>query len=171
MKALLTIPALILLTGCASSGEYRDYLTAQHAANELAMKEQKPLFRLTAQDGQAITGLKSIEIYTPQAPTQIQQARPSEWAGVIGQGLSVVGALGGVYLGGQAATNLADSVGRSSGQGFQYVNPTPIVAPATQVVRPEVVQPVVVTTPAPEVVQIPTQVIDQPVIVPVAGGF
>jgi len=169
MKTIATAALAMTLAACSTSGEYRDYLAAQHAANELAAKEQKPLVRILAQDGQPITGLKSVEVFMPQAPAQIQQARPSEWAGVIGQGLSVVGALGGVYLGGQAATNLADSVGRSSGQGFQYVNPTPIVAPATQVVRPEVVQPVVVTTPAPEVVQIPTQVIDQPTLVP--GGL
>ena len=164
MHALIIATAALTVAGCSTSGDYRDYLTAQYEASKLAA-QQPPLFRLVAQEGQAISGLKSIEVFTPAAPAQIQQARPSEWAGVLGQGLSVVGALGGVYLGGEAAQGLAHVVGQSAGQGYQYINPTPVIAPKTTVVRPEVVQP-----PPAQVIQVPTQVIEQPTVVTVPGG-
>lgn len=171
MKILFAIPAVLALTGCASSGEYRDYLTAQHAVNELSVKEQKPLVRIEAQPGQQITGLAKIEVYAPQAVATVQQSRPNEWAGVANTALGITGTALGIKLGGDAAIGLAGAVGKGANHGYQFVNPTPVVAPEVQVVRPEVVQPVVVTTPAPEVVRIPTQVIDRPTVVPVAGGF
>lgn len=171
MKQATTLLAALLLTGCASSGEYRDYLTAQHAANELAVKEQKPLVRIRAQPGQQITGLAEVEVYAPQAPVQIQQARPNEWAGVANTALGITGTALGITLGGDAAIGLAGAVGKAANHGYEYVNPTPVIAPATQVVRPEVIQAPAPVVVRPDVIQIPTQVIDQPVVVPVAGGF
>ena len=119
MRIILMMLALVL-AGCAST-DFRDYLTAQHAANELAMKEQKPLFRLTAQDGQSITGLKSIEVFTPQAPAQIQQARPNEWAGVLNNAISVAGGVGQVIATGRAAVGIADSVGKAATAGYGFI--------------------------------------------------
>ena len=128
MKLLILAGALAVLTGCASTSNYDAYLSAQSAANKLAVSEQKPLVRLTAQPGQAITGLAGLEVYMPGTAPTIQQARPNEWAGVVGQGLSVVGTVLGIKYTGQAAIGLADSVGRSGTAGYAHIQ-----APAANV--------------------------------------
>ena len=119
MKYLLMMLALVL-AGCAST-EYRDYLTAAHEGHKLALQAQKPLVEIEAQEGQTITGLKAVRVYTPVAAPQVQQARPSEWAGVMNNALGVVGSLGGVYLGGKAAEGLANAVGGAATAGYQYI--------------------------------------------------
>ena len=126
MKTAIVI-GVVALTGCAS-GNYGEYVKAQSDANRLAVESQKPMVRLTAQPGQPITGLASLEVYAPTAAPVIQQSRPNEWAGVLGQGISVVGSVLGIKYAGEAATSLADSVGRSSNAGYQYIQ-----APAANV--------------------------------------
>ena len=120
MKALLSVVLVSLLTGCAS-GDYERYVSAQSEANRQAMEGQKPLLRLVAQPGQAITGLASLEVYAPTQTTVIQQSRPNEWAGVVGQGISVLGTVAGIKAAGDAASNLAESVGKYSTTGYQYI--------------------------------------------------
>lgn len=119
MKTIIVL-LVALLTGCAS-GDYGEYVKAQSDANRLAVESQKPMVRLTAQPGQPITGLASLEVYAPTSAPVIQQSRPNEWAGVLGQGISVVGSVLGIKYAGEAATSLADSVGRSSNAGYQYI--------------------------------------------------
>lgn len=122
MKNLaITLLITIFLAGCTASGDYKQYLQAQGDANRVATESQKPLVRLTAQPGQAITGLSSLEVFMPTVMPVVQQARPSEWAGVLGQGISVLGSVAGIHAAGQAAVGLADSVGRAGTTGYQYV--------------------------------------------------
>ena len=108
MKTLIMvcgIAALLMLNGCASS-DYGEYVKAQSDANRLAVESQKPMVRITAQPGQPITGLASLEAYAPTAAPVIQQSRPNEWAGVLGHGIgvagSVLGICGGLLAGGRA---------------------------------------------------------------------
>lgn len=197
MKTLILMVMLaVALVGCATDKEYPDYLAAQSAANDKAAADQKPLVRLTAQPGQNITGLASLEVYTPSAAPVIQQARPSEWAGVVQTALGVTGTVLGIRAAGQAAAGLADSVGRAGTAGYQYIQ-----APAANVTTtstigansgansgnsgriagtamtdatsvPTVVNatpPVVVTQPAPTVVIQPAPVIVPPCVVAASG--
>ena len=102
---VIAIAIALSLAGCATSDGYQRYLQAQSAA----IKAQKPMLRITAEKGQAITGLASIEVYGPGM--SIQQERPSEWAAVATSALQVVGVVGGIVAAGQASANLVDSVG------------------------------------------------------------
>jgi hypothetical protein len=56
----------MMVAGCASSysKNYRAYLAAEGAK---PAPEKKPLLKITAQEGQPITGLASIEVYAPDA--------------------------------------------------------------------------------------------------------
>lgn len=130
MKYLLMFVALFL-AGCASDKEYGAYIAAQQEANRQAAADQKPLVRLTAQPGQTITGLASLEVYTPTAAPVIQQARPNEWVGVINTGLAVTGTVLGIHAGGIAAGRLADSVGRAGTAGYAHVQAPGSVATTT----------------------------------------
>ncbi len=180
MRILLL--GIVALAGCATTTDPA-YLQAQLDAQKLAAAEQKPLVRLTAHAGQQISGLASFEVYMPtQAPT-IQQSRPNEWAGVVSQGLGVIGTLGGIYYAGKAAVGLADSVGSSNatiagriqapgavtttniGQGAY----SPATATTTSTATPTVVNqpaPLVITQPQPLVITQPQPLIVNPVIVP-----
>lgn len=165
-KVLILLP---FLAACASSPEYESYLKAQHEANRHAAENQKPLVRLTAQPGQQITGLQSLEVYTPAAAPVIQQQRPNEWAAVVGQGLGVISSIGGLAVGGKAAIGLAREVRQAGTAGYPFVQapgtvttttidtthaptvvtaPDPVIVtqPPVQVVNPVVVRPEVVTT-------------------------
>lgn len=63
MKTIIVL-LVALLTGCASR-DYGEYVKAQSDANRLAVESQKPMVRITAQPGQPITGLASLEVYAP----------------------------------------------------------------------------------------------------------
>lgn len=122
MRTLIIIlTAAAALAGCATSGDYKAYVDAQAAAQRLAVEAQKPIVRITAQPGQPITGLQSVEVYAPAVAPVVQQARPSEWAGVLGQGLAVTGTVLGIQAAGRAAIGLSDSVGRAGAAGYQYI--------------------------------------------------
>lgn len=110
MKLILTTIAAITLTGCASN---KEFLQAQLDAQKVASESQKPLVEITAQPGQQITGLAGIKVYMPTQAPQIKQ-HVNEWASVVGQGLSVVGTLGGIKFAGDAAIGLSDSIGRNN---------------------------------------------------------
>lgn len=155
--ALLSILVIsTMMTGCASTESYGRYLQAQSAA----IKSQKPMLRITAQPGQPITGLASIEVYGPGM--SIQQERPSEWAAVASSGLNVLGVVGGIVAAGQASQDLVNAVG---GLGISssvintdnrtydthaITNSNNATAKPTVVYQPA---PVVITQPQPLVVQ------------------
>ena len=122
MKALvLLLP--VILTGCATSEDYRAYLAAQEGANLRAYAERKPLVEIEAVPGQQITGLKAMRVYLPEQPQKIEQARPSEWAGIAGQALSIVGMWGGIYYSGKNAVDIANAVGSAATRGYGFVQP------------------------------------------------
>lgn len=180
MKNIIAALVALSLFGCASDKEYAAYLTAQSEANRQAAADQKPLVRITAQPGQAITGLQSLEVFTPTSAPIIQQARPSEWAGVAQTALGVTGTVLGIHAGGIAAGRIADSVGRAGATGYQYIQAPGATTTTTSTIgdnsganssnsgkiagatltdatsTPTVVNatpPVIVTQPAPVVVQ------------------
>lgn len=94
-----------LMLGCSTPGAYQSYLQA-HAA---AVKNQRPTLEIIAQEGQAITGLKSIRVYGPGiAP---QQEKDNEWAKVVSSGINVVGVVGGIVAAGRASEDLVNAVG------------------------------------------------------------
>ena len=108
MIAVLIILAICLtslFTGCASTESYGRYLSAQSAA----IKAQKPMLEILAQEGQAITGLKAIRVYGPGMT--VQQEKDNEWARVVTSGLQVVGVVGGIVAAGNASENLVNAVG------------------------------------------------------------
>lgn len=187
MKTALALLAAIALAGCASDKDYQTYIAAQQAANTQAAQDQKPLVRLTAQPGQTITGLASLEVFTPQAAPVIQQAQQSGWIGVAHAAVSGSAMVLGGYVAGQAAVGLADSVGRAGTAGYAHVQapgavttntmtgstgtlgsgsydathaPTVVVQPApAQIPAGDVT---VVTQPPPVVVTQPAPIIVQP---------
>lgn len=161
MKLLLLF-AMALLAGCATDGDYRDYLTAQHRAIEMSLAQQKPLVELVAQPGQQITGLQALRVYAPAEVPVVQQARPNEWAAVVERAIGVGGTVLGLKISTDGSRDLVGAVGVAVGQGYQYINPTPVVAPDPIVVRPEVVPAPAPVVVQPEVVQVPTQVITVP---------
>lgn len=121
LKLCGVLAVLGVMTGCSTTGDYKAYLQAQAEANRQAAEGQKPLVELTAQPGQAITGLASLKVYTPTAAPVIQQSRPNEWAGVVGQGLAITGTVLGIQAAGKAAIGLADSVGKAGTAGYQFI--------------------------------------------------
>lgn len=163
--SIIAALTVFVLTGCASPEAYRNYLSAQSAA----IKAQKPMLRIVAQEGVPITGLASIEVYGPGM--SIQQERPSEWAAVATSGLQVLGVVGGIVAAGNASESLVQAVG-GLGISSNVVNtdnrtfdthaisdsynatatPTVVTAPA----------PVVVTQPAPVIVQQPQPIVVMP---------
>lgn len=191
---LLSSVLFALSAGCAST-DYGAYLKAQSEAQANALAAQKPLVRITAQPGQPITGLASIEVYTPAQAPVIQQSRPSEWAGVANTALSVAGTVWGIRAAGDAASSLADAVGRHSTAGYPYIQapqsiggdgvigggsyqtldtthaPTVVDQPAPVIVtQPDPVivtppDPVIVTQPDPVVVTQPSPLVVDPVVV------
>jgi hypothetical protein len=170
MKRILII--LPFLAACATSSEYTAYLQAQQEANRQAAETQKPLVRLTAQPGQQITGLQSLEVYTPTAAPVIQQQRPNEWAAVVQSGLGVVGTLGGVALGGKAAIGMAREIKEAGTAGYSFVQAPGTVTTTTTTIdtthAPTVVtapDPVIVTQPAPVIVTTPDPVVVRPEVV------
>lgn len=191
MLRALSIVALSALTGCAASSDYKQYLNAQSHAHRLSIETQKPLVRLTAHAGQQISGLASLEVYMPATAPVLQQARPNEWAAVIGQGLSIAGTVGGLYFGGRASADLARAVGASSTAGYQWIQaPAATVTTSTTVgansgsnsgnsgriaagdISDSTHTPTVVRQPPPVVVQQPAPIIvtqPAPVIVPAAA--
>ena len=120
MKTALLLVSFVI-AGCASSPDYDSYLKAQTEANRQAQESQKPLVRLTAQPGQQITGLQSLEVFAPTSMPVIQQARPNEWAAVVGQGLGVLGTVGSIYYGGKAAASLASEVRQAGTAGYAHI--------------------------------------------------
>jgi hypothetical protein len=166
MKRILLI--LPFLAACATSPEYTSYLQAQQEANKQAIEHQKPLVRLTAHPGQTITGLQSLEVYTPTAAPVFQQSRPNEWAAVVQTGLGVVGTLGGIKLGGDAAIGLAGEMRKGASYGYDYMQ-NPLTQPAPLVVTQPA--PTIVTQPAPTIVTAPSAQVVNPVVVqPVVVG-
>lgn len=179
MKTILVILTALVLAGCASSGgEYRDYLTASHKGHELALTQQKPLVRIEAMPGQSITGLKSVEVFTPVQAPVVQQARPSEWAGVLNNAVGVAGTVLGIHYAGRAAIGLADSVGSAANVGYAHVQaPGAVTTTSTSIgdnsgansgnsgriaggdVIDSTHAPTVVTQPAPIVIEQPAPVI------------
>jgi hypothetical protein len=116
----LLIPVSCFLAGCASA-DYEAYLAAQTAAIREAQAAQKPLFELESEPGQVITGLRAVRVYMPVQAPVLQQSRPSEWAGVLGQGLAIGGTVLGIKYAGEAAANLAREVGGAASAGYPYI--------------------------------------------------
>lgn len=160
MRQILIVLIIALsLTACASApSNEASFYDAQRAWAE---RVQMPLVELTAQPGQDITGLQSLRVYAPPGGGQaqvVQQYRaPQHPAWGIAADALRIGLP--IYLGGRAAVDLADTVGRRVGE----------VARDVTVVEPPA--PVIVPGPDPVIVEQPAPIIVDPVIVqPEAQG-
>lgn len=129
MKKLLP---LLLLAGCASP-DYAKYVEAQQ--EYLRANPSKPLLVIEAHDGQAITGLKRLEINAPsqQGAAQIATPQPNPALQIVGQALGIIGTVGGVIAGGKAAQGLARAVGESATVGYSHVQAPAVVVPQANV--------------------------------------
>lgn len=129
MKSLLLLP--VFLVGCANT-DYTKYLDAQ--AEFARANPARPLLVIEAHEGQQITGLKRLEINTPQVgqgAANIQAPQPNQWLGIVGQALGIVGTVGGVVAGGKAAQGLARAVGDAATVGYSHVQAPTVVVPPT----------------------------------------
>lgn len=129
MKIIVALLAsMFLIVGCASNKvdpNYQAYLKAQEAQVSVH-KQEIQILRIKAKEGQQIT-LGGVEEFTVSMPAPaaapVQQAvqQPSQWAGVLSQGLGVAGTVLGIKYVGQAAVNLSNSVGTAANHGYQFV--------------------------------------------------
>ena len=114
--ALMILAALAAASGCASTEEKQAFMDAQLRALEM----QKPLLYLKAKPGESIElkGVEELAVYAPLGGGNgggLVQQHKSEWAPVAREGLGLLGMLGGIYYGGEAAVRLADVVGKNAG--------------------------------------------------------
>lgn len=111
--AILSIFTLLLpvLPGCATMEEKKAY----YDANVQMAKLQKPLFLMRAKAGQNIElkGVEEIAIYAPGEKGVTQYRDESIAAARDAAG--VIGAIAGIYVGGEAAVRLVDAAGRAAG--------------------------------------------------------
>lgn len=117
MKRVALCLAVILLAlagaGCASDAQIQAY----YDANATARMEQRPVLEIVARQGEDIsfTGVEVVRVYG--RPDNVPQHRDYTAERAIGLGHSAIGAagaLGTVWVGGQVAVDLADTVGRTS---------------------------------------------------------
>ena len=117
MKRFFPFLLLVLFfaQGCATFEEKKLFYENQATA----LREQKPIFRITGIPGQNIvmSGVQSIEAYVPSGAGNIPQF-VDPWAGVVKEGITGAAMLGGIYLGGQAAIGLVGEVGKVAGHNW-----------------------------------------------------
>ena len=75
LTAILLI-CMVALAGCAGSYS-KDYAIYAKAEALRPLPEKKPLFKMTAQEGQPITGLASLEVYAPDGADALAANRIS----------------------------------------------------------------------------------------------
>tara|TARA_R110002110_G_scaffold415835_1_gene657207 strand:+ start:26961 stop:27494 length:534 start_codon:yes stop_codon:yes gene_type:complete len=164
MKSILIAVAIAMaVTACASNP------SAEQAYYQAAAAEQgRPLVELVAEPGQAITGLQSLRVYAPQTGGGVRQYQ-KQYHPAWGIAASAVQIGLPIYLGGKAAVDLADSVGKHVGAVARDVvvveQPDPTIV---QTPDPVIVQqpgPVIVQQPPPLVVDQPPPIIVDPVVI------
>ena len=165
-RKFIVLCGVVLLSACAATPDYTNYIKAQTEANRQAQESQKPLVRLVAQPGMAITGLQSVEVYAPTQAPVIQQAKANEWAAVAQTGLGIIGTLGGIKLGGEAMVDMASQVRQAGTVGYSHINQAgPTYTYTNSYNTDSTHTPTVVNQPAPVVVTQPAPVIVDPVVV------
>lgn len=169
---LILLAAIALIVGCANNP------SAEQAYYQAAAAEQgRPLVELIAEPGQAITGLQSLRVYAPQTGGGVRQYQ-KQYHPAWGIAASAVQIGLPIYLGGKAAVDLADSVGRSVGAVARDVvvveQPAPTIVDPVIVEQPPANPPIVVGPPDPIIIEQPAPIVipppdpifvDQPVFV------
>ena len=109
--AFIVLVCLALAAGCASMEEKKAY----YDANVQMAKLQKPLFLMKAKPGQHIE-LKGVEELAIYAPGQkgVEQYK-DEAIQAARDAAGVIGAIAGIYVGGEAAVRLVDAAGKAAG--------------------------------------------------------
>jgi hypothetical protein len=168
--ALLFVALLLVLTvsqtGCTSNGMKAEVMGANiEIAKARTAAASKPILDATIPTP---NGVMRIVVHAPQSPTNSQVAIPEDpmWR-VLDRGMGVLGTAAGIYLGGEAATNIVRGTSAGIVDALR-VQPAPTVVeqPAPIVTTPTVVEqppPLVVTAPDPIVVTQPAPVIVNPV--------
>ena len=155
MKLAILLAALTL-AGCATTADVdmaRAHYEAQSRANE------RPIMHLKARDGEdmVLVGVDELTVYGGRAEVAAYQKQHHPAWSILGDALR----LGlPIYLGGRAAVDLADTVGRRVGDVARDVTvveqPAPVQQPA----------PVIVDQPAPVIVEQPAPIFGpEPIIV------
>ena len=164
---LASVVAALTLAGCATTADVdmaRAHYEAQTAANE------RPIMHLKARDGEdmVLVGVDELTVYGGRAEVAAyrQQHHPA-WS-ILGDALR----LGlPIYLGGRAAVDLADTVGRRVGDVARDVTvveqpepvqqPAPIFAPDPVIVPPPPYNDPIIVQP-PDPIFAPEPIVVQP---------
>lgn len=181
--------AVLVLVGCASHGDYFASVDAANARQvEMARAQSEAdavryqaLMRI-AESGDATAkvaaamalALGAQSRAAPMIAPQMPQNEALQWASILVPGVTQLGL---AHFSAQTAINasnnardlglsanstmlgLGQGIQAGSTHGYQYINPTPVIAP----------DPVVVTQPPPLVVEQPAPIVVNPVIVPQAA--
>ncbi len=108
---LIILLVLPVLTGCATMEEKKAY----YDANVQMAKLQKPLLLIRAKQGQHIElkGVEELAVYAP-GEKGVAQYR-DEAIAAARDAAGVIGAIAGIYVGGEAAVRLVDAAGKAAG--------------------------------------------------------
>lgn len=108
---LIILVALTMLAGCATMEEKKAY----YDANVQMAKLKKPLLLMKAKPGEQIVlkGVEELAVYAP-GEKGVAQYR-DEAIAAARDAAGVIGAIAGVYVGGEAAVRLVEAAGRAAG--------------------------------------------------------
>lgn len=112
--AFIVLVCLALAAGCATMEEKKAY----YDANVQMAKLQKPLLLMKAKPGEHIElkGVEELAVYAPGQRGVTQYKDEAIQAAKDAAG--VIGAIAGVYVGGEAAVRLVEAAGRAAGNQF-----------------------------------------------------
>ena len=142
---LLYLLLCISLVGCATSEDYNAYLRSQHELNVAHVASQKPLVEIEAVEGQQITGLKALRIYTPSQAPMVQQKAPNEWVSVVSQGLGILGMVAGISVSNKGMVDLTNAVGNATSMGYRNMQ-SPVIPQANVTTTTNTYSPISNTT-------------------------
>jgi uncharacterized lipoprotein YmbA len=178
MKKLIASALAFVMVGCSTTADlYKAQVEVARYNAQTAQARLQAIQAITANASDTVRIAAAFSLTFDQLTNKQQQVTPVQseaiqWASILASPLT---ALGMGYMGMktninasnnardvqlgtmQSMTGMGLQIREGSTYGYQFVNPTPVIAP----------EPVIVTTPPPaivdrEVVQIPTQVITVP---------
>ena len=186
MKKLIATTALAFsMVGCSTTADlYKAQVEVARYNAQTAQARLQAIQAITNNASDTVRIAAAFSLTFDQLTNKQQQVTPVQseaiqWASILASPLT---ALGMGYMGMktninasnnardvqlgtmQSMTGMGIQIREGTATGYEFVNPTPIIAPPPIVVRPEVVRPEVVppVIVQPDVVQIPTQVITNP---------
>ena len=125
-KNVVNVP-VYNLDGTPALGSDGKVLTVEHKISDEGIwyqrqadmaKLRKPILVLEAYDGKDINlvGVKRLEVWGSDGNVTNLKIYESQWAKMWREWGGIAGMLGGIYVGGQVAVDLADTVGKHAGR-------------------------------------------------------